>query len=1371
MRRQPHQAYAGGAGGVGMRKDMEEKKTPFSLRQDGRNVVYLSFGNQLKGKLTFLEEDIFRYDANFEGSFPCYARPREQEHKARIQQYPDSSQAYTKPEARIRETQETVQVACGSVSVIFEKETARMQVQKKGKILMEEAQPLVVAKEETVQRLRLWEEEDFFGGGTQNGRFVHTGEKIQIVNESAWMDGGVASPAPFYYTTSGYGVLRNTFSDGAYDFGKEEEGIVKAVHKEAAFSAYYFLSGGKDRREVVRDILQGYYHVTGNPILLPEYGFYEGHLNCYNRDAWSEDQGEKAWTVKGRASFESQGRTRYENGMRAGFQLSEGQHSESLNGERPKVAAQKYPESVDTPYEYSARYVLDTYGEQDMPLGYFLPNDGYGGGYGQNGYYMQGGVLEDGTSSKERIQAVDANIANIAEFTQYANSKGVASGLWTESNLSPDSDNKTYWHLLRDFQKEVGVGGITTLKTDVAWVGPGYSFQLNGVKTAYDIVTTLKNFRPNLISLDGWAGSQRFNSVWTGDQTGGNWEYIRFHIPTYIGSSLSGNPNIGSDMDGIFGGKALIQTRDYQWKSFTPQMLNMDGWGSYMKAPFTFGDPYTGINRMYMKKKARLMPYLYTCAVSAANIDTGNGDTALPIVRAMFLEYPQDPYACGLSVQYQFMLGSQILVAPVYQNVAADEMGNDVRNNIYLPGRGQVWIDYLSGEKYQGGQVLNNFKAPLWKLPVFVKSGAILPMYGENNSPDGIDRTKRYIEFWPEGKSQYTVYEDDGKYLSNQTQEDEDYGVIDHISYGDCVRTRYLSLVEGDRAVLKAEKSQGSYQGYEPQRVTTFIVHLTDRPTGIGAKNGSQILAVREAQDREAFRETIPGPGEAIWFYEEDPGINTYASGEEEKLAELVAHVATAPVLSVKLAAADTGKVCQSVEITGYVNALPRQKDAENPALAIPQLSVPEGKKTSESIWLAWDRVEGAGTYEMLVDGRLYGMGAGISYLHDGLSYDSGHTYQIRARNQEGYSPWSQELAVRTLRDPWRNEIGAGGTILWEGGDEAGALKYATDHSYRGLFFAADDVVTDKIPLVFDFGSAYELDHFEYCPRDSYGSGTVQQMNIYAGLDGKHWTIVWDGAAGEEWHYDTGIEAEKNIKQVSLDGVSARFLKLEIVKSIRNYFASHELSVFKKDGSSPFAVGSTNKNEKVSEGDYVNMKNYLGTSLKDGATFVNQIQKRNGDINGNGIYDVYDYSYTMFQLDGGTRQEGKVSGRAFLHFEKEKVSQGEQFQVFVMGEDAQNVNAFGKVLAYDPSRLAFVSTWQDSPVGGMENLTVNKSYGDGTAAVNLAFANRGDQPLFSGSGQMASITFKALADISPREELPGGDICLIGPGHDLTGEV
>lgn len=142
--------------------------------------------------------------------------------------------------------------------------------------------------------------------------------------------------------------------------------------------------------------------------------------------------------------------------------------------------------------------------------------------------------------------------------------------MWTQSNLEPDSNPETPWHLLRDFDAEVKTGGITTLKTDVAWVGSGYSFGLNGIKTAYDTVTTGANKRPNIITLDGWAGTQRFGGIWTGDQYGGNWEYIRFHIPTYIGQSLSGNPNIGSDMDGIFGGDPIISARDYQWKAFTP---------------------------------------------------------------------------------------------------------------------------------------------------------------------------------------------------------------------------------------------------------------------------------------------------------------------------------------------------------------------------------------------------------------------------------------------------------------------------------------------------------------------------------------------------------------------------------------------------------------------------------------------------------------------------------------------------------------------------------------------------------------------------------------------------------------------------------
>ena len=70
-----------------------------------------------------------------------------------------------------------------------------------------------------------------------------------------------------------------------------------------------------------------------------------------------------------------------------------------------------------------------------------------------------------------------------------------------------------------------------------------------------------------------------------------------------------------------------------------------------------------------------------------------------------------------------------------------------------------MWIDYFTGQQYQGGQVLNNFAAPLWKLPVFVKNGAIIPMWEENNTPEQIKKENRIVEFWPDGKTSYTMFE------------------------------------------------------------------------------------------------------------------------------------------------------------------------------------------------------------------------------------------------------------------------------------------------------------------------------------------------------------------------------------------------------------------------------------------------------------------------------------------------------------------------------------------------------------------------------------------------------------------------------------
>ncbi len=509
----------------------------------------------------------------------------------------------------------TISITTGHISIQIDKATSLLKITnlKTGKVVVEELAPVSFEKDKVTITLKENPKEYFYGGGVQNGRFSHKGKAIAIENQNSWTDGGVASPTPFYWSTNGYGVMWHTFKKGKYDFGAEEKGKVKLSHETDYLDVFYMVSDGAVA------LLNDFYQLTGNPVLLPKFGFYQGHLNAYNRDYWKEDE-------KG---------ILFEDGKRyKESQKDNGGIKESLNGEKNN-------------YQFSARAVIDRYKNHDMPLGWLLPNDGYGAGYGQT-------------------ETLDGNIQNLKELGDYARKNGVEIGLWTQSDLHPKEGISAL--LQRDIVKEVRDAGVRVLKTDVAWVGAGYSFGLNGVADVGKIMPYYgNNARPFIISLDGWAGTQRYAGVWSGDQTGGEWEYIRFHIPTYIGSGLSGQPNITSDMDGIFGGKnPAVNIRDFQWKTWTPMELNMDGWGSNEKYPHALGEPATSINRMYLKLKSELMPYAYSFAKEAVD--------GMPIIRAMFLEFPND-YTMGSATKYQYMYGTDFLVAPIYQNTKADAEG------------------------------------------------------------------------------------------------------------------------------------------------------------------------------------------------------------------------------------------------------------------------------------------------------------------------------------------------------------------------------------------------------------------------------------------------------------------------------------------------------------------------------------------------------------------------------------------------------------------------------------------------------------------------------------------------------------------------
>ena len=832
----------------------------------------------------------------------------------------------------LRNESNGVVISTPRIAVRFDKQTGLMTVvdTKSGETVVESVAPVSFDKNSTTLTLKAQSGEYFYGGGVQNGRFSHKGKSIAIENTNNWVDGGVASPTPFYWSTGGYGVMWNTFKPGRYDFGATEEGKVILSHQEDYLDAFIMV----DKQPV--DLLNDFYQLTGNPVLLPKFGFYEGHLNAYNRDYWKEADN---------------GFMLYEDGKRYNeSQKDNGGVKESLNGEKNN-------------YQFSARAAIDRYINNDMPLGWFLPNDGYGAGYGQ-------------TSS------LDGNIQNLKEFGDYARSKGVHIGLWTQSDLHPKEGIEPL--LQRDIVKEVRDAGVRVLKTDVAWVGYGYSFGLNGVADVAQVMPYYgSNARPFIISLDGWAGTQRYAGIWSGDQTGGDWEYIRFHIPTFIGSGLSGQPNITSDVDGIFGGKNVpVNVREFQWKTFTPMELNMDGWGANPKYPEVLGEPATSINRSYLKLKSELLPYTYTIARQAVD--------GKPMIRAMFLDYPND-YTLGSDTQYQFMYGPSFLVAPIYKETKMDKDGNDIRNGIYLPeGR---WVDYYNGDVYEGGRIINTYDAPLWKLPVFVKADAIIPMANPNNNPSQIRKDYRAYEIYStaDGTNAFSQYDDDG-----ETQE--------YLS-GQCTRTEVSTYANGKgKLVVTINPTYGKFEGFEPQKETELRINVSKAPKSVTAKVGKKGVKLTKVTSLADFEK-----GSDVYYYNEKPNLNRFATpGSEMAKKEIIKN----PQLLVKIGKTDVTANLIDVKVDGFEFNPADRLRTHSGALSAPKVDFAENNVGVFSLTPSWNKQENADFYEIEYNGMLYSTIRDNAFTIDGLAPETAYAFKVRAVNKDGYSDWSNASAT-----------------------------------------------------------------------------------------------------------------------------------------------------------------------------------------------------------------------------------------------------------------------------------------------------------------------------------------------------------------------
>ena len=279
------------------------------------------------------------------------------------------------------------------------------------------------------------------------------------------------------------------------------------------------------------------------------------------------------------------------------------------------------------------------------------------------------------------------------------------------------------------------------------------------------------NERPFALHRNGYAGMQRYGSfLWSGD-VDSRWETLKTQVPIAINSALTGIPFWGTDIGGFVPTDeftAELYLRWFQFGAFCPLFrchgrtwkLRLPwGWNTGDPGPVEISSYKQGaipeanqlhnpevepICRKYLELRYRLLPYLYSAVHQCAT-------TGMPILRALWLHYPEDPKAVACDNQY--LWGENILVAPVVEK--------DVTSRkVYLP-QGD-WFDFWSGERITGGRDLSR-AVDLETMPLFVRAGAILPLGPVKQYVDEKIDQPVSISIYPGSDASFLLYEDDGK--------------------------------------------------------------------------------------------------------------------------------------------------------------------------------------------------------------------------------------------------------------------------------------------------------------------------------------------------------------------------------------------------------------------------------------------------------------------------------------------------------------------------------------------------------------------------------------------------------------------------------
>ncbi|MCW3792293.1 alpha-xylosidase [Paenibacillus sp. LS1] len=517
-----------------------------------------------------------------------------------------------------------------------------------------------------------------YGLGERFTPFVKNGQIVDTWNE----DGGTSSEQsykniPFYLSNKGYGVFVNHPERVSYEIASEN--VSKVQFSVEGETLEYFIIGGDNPK----DVLNNYTKLTGKPALPP------------------------AWTF--------------------GLWLTT---------------------SFTTDYdEATVNHFVDGMAERDLPLSVFHFDCFWMKEYQWSDFVWDEAMFPDPEGMLARLKEKGLKICAwinpyIAEKS-YLFDEGMENGylvktadgsvwqwdMWQAGMALVDFTNPDAVNWYKSKLEVLLDQGVDSFKTDFGERIPtdvvyfdgsdpvkmhNYYTQLYN-KAVFELLEEkIGKNEAALFARSATAGGQQFPVHWGGDCSS-TYESMAESLRGGLSLGLSGFGFWSHDISGF---ESTASPDVYKrWVQFglLSSHSRLHGSTSY-RVPWLFDEESVDVVRDFTKLKISLMPYLYNSAVES----TVKG---IPMMRAMLLDFPDDPTTYSLDTQYMF--GDSILVAPIFNKEG------DVR--YYLPEG--TWTNYLTGAKVQGGRWISenhDFKT----LPMMVKPNSLIAVGAVDSKPD-----------------------------------------------------------------------------------------------------------------------------------------------------------------------------------------------------------------------------------------------------------------------------------------------------------------------------------------------------------------------------------------------------------------------------------------------------------------------------------------------------------------------------------------------------------------------------------------------------------------------------------------------------------